>query len=393
MKLLIYAHAWAPTVGGIQTITLGLARGLAQQTGSFPPAIVDVTLATTTPAAGMDDSALPFRVVRRPGPWQLFRMIRDADFLHVAGPCLLPLVFGWLLRKPRVVEHHGFQAICPNGLLLYQPTRTPCPGHFMAGRHLECLRCNRGEGQWRSMKMWALTFVRRWLSAEAAANIVPTRWLGSLLQLPRTRLIYHGLPAPEAARRDAAEACGAHALITFFFVGRLVSTKGLELLLRAAHQLRISGLNFRVNIIGDGPERGTLENLVRDLELIGCVVFHGRLPDVELRALMRQSDAIVIPAIGGEVFGLAAAEAMLEGHPAIVPQGEALTEVVGDAGLLFPPADAAGLAACMQKLIQNPALCRELGEKSRRRAFELFAERSMVEAHASLYQQVVTAAK
>jgi glycosyltransferase involved in cell wall biosynthesis len=391
MKLLLYAHAWAPTVGGVQTITTGLARGLAERTAPSGGALpIDVTVVTNTPAGGMDDAALPFVVVRQPSPPRLFCLVRDADFLHLAGPSILPLIFGWLLRKPRAVEHHGFQAVCPNGLLLYQPTRTPCSGHFMAGRHRECLRCNQQEGRLRSMKMWLLTFVRRWLTQHARANIVPTRWLGGVLRVPRTHLIYHGLPAPESA--PGGQARPSRLPITFFFVGRLVSTKGIDLLLRAARQLRARGLDFRVNIIGDGPERSALEDAARDGGLHDCVHFCGHLPAAELHALIQQSDVIVIPAIGGEVFGLVAAEAMLEGRPAIVPEGEALAEVVADTGLIFPSNDVAGLASCMEKLIENPGLCRELGEKAQRRASQLFIERQMVQAHVNLYEEVLAGA-
>src|SRR5580704_2465494 len=108
MRLLIYAHDWAPTLGGIQTITQVLARGLAG--GDSPQ--MEVTLVTMTPANGMDDAALSYRVVRRPGAMPLLRLVMQSDVVHVAGPCILPLTFSLLLRKPVVVEHHGLQAVC-----------------------------------------------------------------------------------------------------------------------------------------------------------------------------------------------------------------------------------------------------------------------------------------
>jgi hypothetical protein len=42
-------------------------------------------------------------------------LIRRANVVHLAGPALLPLLLARLFRKPVVVEHHGYQAICPNG--------------------------------------------------------------------------------------------------------------------------------------------------------------------------------------------------------------------------------------------------------------------------------------
>ena len=135
MKLLIYARDWAPSVGGVQTIVKTLADGLASCSKEDYEETIEVTLLTQTPAGNMNDSQLPYRVIRNPGFVDFIREIRMADVIHLAGPTLLPLVVGYLLRKPTIVEHHGYQANCPNGLLLFEPDRTVCPGHFMAGRY------------------------------------------------------------------------------------------------------------------------------------------------------------------------------------------------------------------------------------------------------------------
>src|SRR5580765_2585969 len=185
MKILVYSHFFAPSVGGVETIVLSLARGLAglRKPGGDPE--FDVSLATQTPADKFDDGLLPFRVVRRPTVLQLWDLVRESDVAHVAGPALAPTLLGLLAGKPVVVEHHGFQTICPNGQLLIEPAGVPCPGHFMAGRHGECLRCNAGQGWLASRKLWLLTFVRRFLCRRVSINITPTAWLSNLLQLPR----------------------------------------------------------------------------------------------------------------------------------------------------------------------------------------------------------------
>ena len=103
---------------------------------------------TRTAANGMDDSALPYRIIRRPSLLQLARLIREADVIHIAGPCFVPLVLVWLLGKPAAVEHHGYHASCPNGLLLMDRDRSLCPGHFMAGGLAKCLACNSGAIGW-----------------------------------------------------------------------------------------------------------------------------------------------------------------------------------------------------------------------------------------------------
>ena len=81
MKLLIYAHRWAPETGGVETITAALARGISTNDATW-----EVTLATRTPAGEMNDLDLPFRVVRRPTIGGLARLVKGADLVHLAGP-------------------------------------------------------------------------------------------------------------------------------------------------------------------------------------------------------------------------------------------------------------------------------------------------------------------
>jgi glycogen(starch) synthase len=384
MKLLIYARDWAPSVGGLETITMVLASGLAEWNGTHPGEKITVTLVTQTPAHGMDDSTLPFHVVRHPGFGRLIRLIREADLVHMAGPTLLPSAIAWLIRKPAVIEHHGFQSICPNGQLLYDPTKTPCPGHFMARRYAKCIRCNYKLGKLASMKMLLLTFPRRWLSQHVSANIVPTSWLGSLLQLNRTQTIHHGLPLRESPpdRRVTS------AIPTFIFLGRLVSTKGARLLIEAAQILKNKHREFHVKIIGDGSARQELEILVRELGLQSYVRFLGYIPSEDLQEELGEAIAVVMPSLGGEVFGLVAAENMQKGKLVIASDIGALSEVLGDAGITFATGDGEALACCMQSIINDPLLAEQFGQKASRRIAALFTADQMTRDHVRIYQEV-----
>ena len=55
MKVLIYAHDWAPSIGGIETVTMVLALGLANWKATDDGETIEVTLVTQTAANGMDD--------------------------------------------------------------------------------------------------------------------------------------------------------------------------------------------------------------------------------------------------------------------------------------------------------------------------------------------------
>src|ERR1700721_1925239 len=108
LKLLIYSHSFAPQIGGVETIVMALARGLAE---SADPKQIHVTVATPSPRRTFDDASLPFTVVREPNLVKLVRLFREADIVQLAGPALLPMFLAWVLRKPWELEHHGFQTI------------------------------------------------------------------------------------------------------------------------------------------------------------------------------------------------------------------------------------------------------------------------------------------
>jgi glycosyltransferase involved in cell wall biosynthesis len=385
MKLLLYVHDWAPTIGGIQSITFSLARNLATYRGPTGEP-VEITLVTATPADHMDDSALPFRVIRRPSLSQLFHLTREADVIHLAGPCLAPLAFALILRKPACIEHHGFQTVCPNGQLVYQPNCSPCPGHFMAGHHLVCIRCNSGEGLPRSLLLWLLTLLRRALSKRATSNILPTETLRRTLQLPHQLVILHGIPVPIAATRAPTVPQAIPSV--FAFHGRLVSAKGPQLLLQAAHELSRLTHDFRIIFIGDGADRIALESMASALGLSSRTSFLGWVPEERLDAVLSSAMALVVPSVGGEVFGLVVVENMIRSLPAIVPAGGALAEVAGDSGLTFLPGDANSLAAAMSRILREPDLAERLGAVARSRALTRFTENEMVARHAALYMQL-----
>jgi glycogen synthase len=383
MKLLIYSHFFAPSIGGVETLVLSLARGLSQLLRPDGQSEFEVTLTTQTPADGYDDRLLPFPVLRQPSRQRLWKLIRSTDVLHVAGTALLPILFGRLARTPVVVEHHGFQTICPNGQLLIEPAGTPCPGHFMAGRHGQCLRCNSGSGWLKSLRLWLLTFARRFLCASVAANITPTQWLGSLIQLPRTLAIPHGL---DVVPRPLVDAQTENPPV-IAFLGRLVSTKGIGTLTAAAGILRQAQKRFAILIVGDGPERAALEARVRADQLEGRIRFAGRLGGDDLNKALAGVSIVVVPSLGGEVFGLVVAENMLRGLPVVASNLGAFVEVLGDAGLTFEIGNAAALATQLARLLDDPHLRASLGRKACERAAEYCDFRRMLDAHARVYRE------
>jgi glycosyltransferase involved in cell wall biosynthesis len=362
---------------------MSLARGLAELRVLDGKREFELTLVTQTPREKFEDAGLPFPIVRQPGFLKLLRLVRNAEVVHVAGPALLPIVLGLLAGRPVVIEHHGFQVICPTGQLLIESRGEPCPGHFMAGRHKECWNCDPGLGWFGSRRLWMLTFLRRLLSKGVAANIMPTEWLREQLKLPRATTIHHGLVQIETVTKPKSQK-GSPPLI--IFLGRLVTTKGARVLLDAAKILRGQDLEFTLVFVGDGPERANLEHLASQPLLLGKVRFAGRLFSGELEATLEQASMVVVPSLGGEVFGLVVAENMQRGLPVIASDLGAFVEVLGEAGKTFQVGDAAELAQCIADLLKSPEAVTSLGAQAAQRAEKQFGLHAMIAAHAEVYR-------
>lgn len=386
MRLLIYTHFFAPSVGGVESIVQLLATGLARLATPEGRPEFQVVLVTQTGRGSFDDEALPYRVVRRPGRLALLKLIRECDVLHVSGPAVLPLLLANLFRRPVALEHHGFQAICPNGQLFMESRHAGCPGHFMAGEHQECLKCNSGQGWLASARLWFLTFIRRFLASRAKANVSPTKWLGGILQLPQIVHIPHGLQARGAS---VSPESGLKASPRIVFQGRLVSTKGADILLKAASLLTEHGCPVELVLIGDGPERRRLESMASRPPLTGTVRFAGVLAASELEIQLAAATLVVVPSLGGEVFGLVVAENMLRGLPLVVSDLGAFVEVLGDSGAVFRAGDAQDLSRCLEALLRDPEKQAAMRMAARRRVQEIFPLEQMIHQHAALYRQIV----
>jgi glycosyltransferase involved in cell wall biosynthesis len=143
------------------------------------------------------------------------------------------------------------------------------------------------------------------------------------------------------------------------FVGRLVGTKGLPYLVRA-----MPSVDSRLVIVGDGPERASLERLASASGVGDRIEFTGRVSEERKTELLAGCKAFVMPSLF-ESYGLAAAEAMSWGKPVIASKVGGLPEVVGDAGILVPPRDSAALAAALNALVSDDRTRHERGLRGR----------------------------
>jgi glycogen(starch) synthase len=389
VKLLLYSHAFPPTVGGIETIVSSLARGLSKSPESGNATKIDVRVVTQTPAGNFDDASFPCPIVRQPGFFALSQLIRAADIIHIANAALLPMFLSWLLRKPFVIEHHGYQAICPNGVLLLQPQSTVCPGHFQAGHYRECMNCeSQSMSRLRACISTLLNIPRHFLSKRAATNIAVSQHVMKRIDLPRTVVIYHGLERDPSKTPPPTSTAATSSKKRFGYVGRFVPEKGIPVLLDAAQLLRKQRQDFEIILVGDGPQRPQIEEQIRRAHAEDYVTITGFLSGENLAHAVNSLDVVVMPSTWEETAGLAAMEQMGRGRLVIASDIGGLGEIVGEAGLKFPAGDAHQLAHQMEKVLQQNAEVGAKGEAAQNRARSLFLVDRMVAEHLAAYLKV-----
>ena len=171
-----------------------------------------------------------------------------------------------------------------------------------------------------------------------------------------------------AAQRIAAENAGR---VLCFAVGRHVAYKGYDRLIQASQYLDD---RFRIVIAGEGK---LTPSLVRQAAGDDRIRFAGRVDDETLKAYMAAMDIFCFPSVTrNEAFGVALAEAMYFGKPAVtftIP-GSGVNEVCldGEDGIEAPNGDARAYAAALRRLADDPQLRARLGRNGRRRVEENF---------------------
>ncbi|HEX3126295.1 MAG TPA: N-acetyl-alpha-D-glucosaminyl L-malate synthase BshA [Thermoanaerobaculia bacterium] len=147
-------------------------------------------------------------------------------------------------------------------------------------------------------------------------------------------------------------------------------------------------MSCRLLMVGDGPERGRVEQRCRDCDACNSITFVGSLPLIE--EVLVGADLFFLPS-ETESFGLAALEALSCEVPVIATAVGGLPEVVvhGENGFLHPIGDVEGMAASALRLLQDEPMRKAFGASGRRRALEVFSQDAIVAHYRSIYERVV----
>jgi glycosyltransferase involved in cell wall biosynthesis len=171
-------------------------------------------------------------------------------------------------------------------------------------------------------------------------------------------------------------------------VGRLVPAKGQHTLLAACARLKAGGIPFRLTMVGDGPDRASLEAYASETGLNGEVRFAGALGQEAVRACYDRADVFVLASFA-EGVPVVLMEAMAKEIPVVSTRIAGIPELIDHEtnGLLADAGDVGGLVRQMAGLIADPALRRRLGAAGRKKIEQRYHLHRNNRQMAALFQQ------
>ncbi len=302
MKILISSHAFAPSIGGIETVAALLAE-------EFLRLGHEVMLLTQTP----DESGekFPYPVVRQPSLGEILRALRWSDVYWQNNLSLRTLWPAALMRRPVIITHQGSYCRKAAGIDLAQRVK--------------------------------LALVERTTSVAISRAVAACFATESTI-----------IPNPYDARKFLNPAPATERPGELIFLGRLVSEKGVDLLLEALALLRERALVPRLTIVGAGPEESAMQQLAERLKLSGQVTFAGPQRGAELVELLQRHKILVVPSRYDEPFGVVALEGIACGCVVVGSRGGGLPEAIGPCGVTFPNGDSEALAQALEHLLRRP---------------------------------------
>ncbi len=278
---------------------------------------------------------------------------------HLAGHGLSLLAMLARRRIPIVFQAQDWWMLCARANLLDRE-RHSCSGPG-AGKCSACLPMTGlpAAGLWNPL-LYALR--NRWarrLLQRSSAVVMGSEFIAQSLSrhglldgLPEVHVLPYGVELPGTPPRRPAVA--RHLPLRFGCIGSMQPHKGLHLAVAAFRG--ISPAQASLDIWGDPAADPAYARELQELAAGAPVAFHGRFAEEEKAGLLAGLDALIVPSLGLESFGLVAREAMACGTPVLLARGSALAELASElpAEASFPPGDAAELRARLDVLIERP---------------------------------------
>src|SRR6266478_2044837 len=360
-------------IGGAETQLVRLVNGLDRE--RFEPSIICLVEGGDLEKRLATDVA----VVKPPSPpiakGSRFRRIR------VGRRALVTLVRGLHRQRPEILHAYLPSAYVPASLIAWC-FRVPL---IVAGRRGLTTTDVYGTVLLRSTSRLSNRVIDLQISNSNAASELAISREG--VSRERTRIVHNGIDLPRlgpvALPPDLASN-RAQAVMVANFIGY----KGHAQVLQAVATVVVRNPEFRLVLIGDGPERAALQRLCSDLGLKDHVVFAGRRPDA---ALLIQGFDFSILGSSEESLPNAVMESMAAAVPVVSTRVGGVSELVDDRvhGLLVPFGEVQAMAEAIVWMLDHPDERRQMGDAGRRRIAADFSTKRMVAQTEAVYEEAL----
>jgi glycosyltransferase involved in cell wall biosynthesis len=374
-KIVHIGKYYFPKLGGIETVTKVLARGAADH--GYNVSVVSFNSKAES-VFEQADGVMLFRapligtVASQPLGFTYCRCaineMRKADVVHLHLPNMVGALCSLFIPKHVKLLLHWHSDVINKGLLgfIFRP--------------LEALLLRRAD----SIIATSAVYAENSISLNPFLNKVIIVPIG----ISDVALTQHDNASKQALPKILADKISGKKLI--LAVGRLVPYKGFDFLVEASKMLEEDAI---VVIVGDGPMRDTLQNLIYKIGVSDSVYLAGRLDDEVLQALFLQSEFFCLPSTNkAEAFGVVLIEAMAYGLPIvstnIVGSGISWVNKHNVSGLNISVGDADALASACNQILQSKELRQRLSKGSRDRFVNNFTEKIFVEKVLEIYDSL-----
>jgi len=372
MKVLLYSSVFWPSVGGVETITQTLANNIVQL-GHECMVVTEALL------NGKKELSTKYSIFRAPNMKKRLELARRSSLIHSNGASVKMYPYALIAGKPFIWTHNGYQVSCIDGLGWVDGESAPLTPISSVFFHFK------RKGFFFILIQVMKLFYRRYVAYKADLNIACSNWVAKRQPLRNQIIAY--TPYPLGSFVESQELISV--LYDFIYIGRLVSEKGVDDLLRAFSILisEQSHKDKKLIIIGDGDKETDLKNLALDLNLGKNLIFVGTKRGSELTALINQSRIAVVPSIWEEPYGGVTLELLAAGKNLIVSERGGHAECAGKAALKFPNGDYISLYKCMKKLLDDDELARRQLENAKQQIVK-FDERKLTNKYIEIYQSI-----
>ncbi len=294
-------------------------------------------------------------------------------------------------EKPDLIHFIALKPIILGGLASFVVPRAACVYHLTGLGYLGIDNSAKFR-RIRNIFLKAITVYlkrkRSWLILENSDDLESLRQHGNI---PPERLSIFGgagidpdkyphLPPPQNKITTAA------------YVGRMIRSKGVDVLISAMDQLSCDEKKTRLNLFGT-PDKGNPNaialNQLKHWDNREDIDWFGHINDV--RKVWAKADIAIIPSRGGEGLPRTLLEAASCGRPLIVSDVAGCRQFVrnGVEGLVVPKENPRALAKAIRKLASNPQLRNQMGLAARARILEQYTESQVRKKALAVYQNLL----